>query len=49
MGIHEELERLGFELQEELGSSEDRTEVWISRRSGMGVSIEWFRLREVRR
>ena len=47
MGIAQELEQQGFELHEELGSSEERTEVWVNRETRMGLSLEWFRLTEV--
>jgi hypothetical protein len=27
-----------------MGDSEERIETWINKRSGMGVTMEWFRL-----
>jgi len=49
MCIHDELSRLGYEFEDEFGSSEDHTEVWLNCDAGIGVAIEWFRLPEVAR
>ena len=48
MSIHDELKKLGYKFDHEHGCSEDRTEVWVNRSTGMGIAIEWFRLPEVR-
>ena len=48
MGIHDELGKMGYVFEYEHGDSEERTEVWINRKAGMAVRIEWFRLDEVK-
>ncbi len=47
MGIAEELENQGYELDLDLGSHE-RTQVWVNRHSNRGLLLECFELREVR-
>lgn len=49
MSIQDELRRLGYEFDHEFGCTEERTEVWVNRETGMGIAIEWFRLPEVAR
>ena len=49
MGICDELKRQGYEFDHEYGSSEDRMEVWVNRKTGRGILIEWFSLPEVAR
>jgi len=40
MGIDRELEREGYEYSD----SEAPAEIWISKKAGFGVRLEWFRL-----
>lgn len=49
MSVYAELAKMGYEHDHEYGSSEERAEVWVNRKTGMGVLIEWFRLPEVAR
>lgn len=49
MGIHHELKKQGYEFDHEYGNSDDRTEVWVNRRTRCGVMVEWFMLPEVAR
>lgn len=49
MSIHKELKKQGYEYDHEYGDSEERMEVWVNRKTGMGVAIEWFRLPEAAR
>ncbi len=44
MGLRDELKRLGYEFDHAYGCSEDRTEVWLNRKRGVGIAIERFRL-----
>ena len=46
MGLYDDLEKEGFEFDHEYGDSEGRTEVWVNRKTGRGVMIEWFSLLE---
>jgi len=46
MGIAEELERQGYELEVDLGSHE-RTQLWVNRRLGRALALDWFQLKEV--
>lgn len=48
MSIYDEIRKLGYEFDHDYGCSEERTEVWVNRSTGMGIAIEWFRLPEVR-
>lgn len=47
MELYKALKKLGFEFDDEFASSEERLEVWVNRKRGMGVAIEWFRLPKV--
>lgn len=47
MGIDEELQKQGYQFEYEHGDSEDRTQVWINKKAGMAVRIEWFRMDKV--
>ena len=49
MGTHKELRRQGYEFDHDYGDLGDRTELWVNRRTNMGIPIEWFRLPEVTR
>jgi hypothetical protein len=46
MSIYKELKQLGYEFDHEYGDSEERTEVWVNRKAGMGLRLEWFGLVE---
>ena len=46
MSIADELRNLGYKLEYEYGDSEDRTEVWVNKKAGMAVRIEWMRIDE---
>jgi hypothetical protein len=48
MSIGDELKEQGYQFEYEHGDSEGRTEVWINRKIGMAVRIEWFRMDEVK-
>jgi len=48
MEIRQVLTQQGYELDNEEQTGEGRMEVWINRRTGRGVLVEWFRLPEVR-
>jgi hypothetical protein len=39
MGIDDELEKQGYEYYE----SEAPIEIWINKKTGFGVRLEWFR------
>lgn len=41
MGIDTELEKQGYEYSE----CEAPAEIWINKKIGLGVRLEWFRLR----
>jgi len=49
MSIYDELSRLGYEFDHEYGDSEEKAEVWVNRKTGTGVLIEWFNLAEAAR
>ena len=49
MGVSAELRKQGYEYNHELSNPEDRSEVWVNRRTGTGVLVKWFRLPEVAR
>ena len=40
MGIDKELEKQGYEHDDR----EAPAEIWINKRAGLGVRLEWFRL-----
>ena len=44
MTIADELRRLGYTFQYDHGDSEERTEVWVNKKAGMAVRIEWMRV-----
>jgi hypothetical protein len=49
MSIQDELKRLGFEFDHEVsGGPWQHMDIYVNRRTGMGIAIEWFRLPEVR-
>lgn len=48
MEIRQVLAQEGYELDSEEKRGEDHMEVWINRRTGRGVLVEWFKLPEVR-
>ena len=47
MSIYDELQKLGYAFDHEYGDSEERMEVWVNRKAGTGVMIEWFNMPEV--
>ncbi len=47
MSIQDELRKQGYEYDHEYGHTEDRTEVWVNRKTGRGIASEWFLLPEV--
>lgn len=50
VGIYDEIRKLGYECDHDFnGGSEEHMEVWVNRKTGMGVAIEWFRLPELAR
>lgn len=40
--IYDELRKMGYEFDNEYSNSEERTEVWINRKAGLAVRLEWF-------
>ncbi len=44
MTIADELRSLGYKFEYEHGDSEERTEVWVNKKAGMAVRIEWMRV-----
>jgi len=44
MSIGDELRNQGYRLEYEYGDSEERTEVWVNKKAGMAVRIEWMRV-----
>lgn len=44
MGIDTMLREQGYEFDNEYSDREARAEIWINRKLGMGVRLEWFRL-----
>ena len=44
MGIDTELERQGYEFNSEYSDREATAEIWINKKAGLGVRLEWFRL-----
>jgi len=41
------LRKQGYEFDHEHGNSEEKMEVWVNRKTGRGIAIEWFTLPEV--
>jgi hypothetical protein len=46
MSIYTELAHMGYEFDHEFGDTEERTEVWVNRKAGIGIMLEWFRMVE---
>ena len=44
MRIDKELTSRGFEFGAELTRREAPAEIWINKKDGLGVRLEWFRL-----
>lgn len=44
MGIDGELRKQGYEFDCERSERESPAEIWINRKAGLGVCLEWFRL-----
>lgn len=44
MGIDEELRSQGYEFDCERSERETPAEVWVNRKAGLGIRLEWFRL-----
>ena len=47
MGIHEELRKQGYEFEYERHEGGDRTEVWVNKKAGMAIRIEWLKMDKV--
>ena len=45
MGINKALHIYGYEFDEEYTDSEAPAEIWINKKIGMGLRIEWFMLK----
>ena len=45
MAIDEELQKQGYEFDNEYSDREAPAEIWINKETGLGVRLEWFRLR----
>ncbi len=45
MGIAKALQNQGYEFDEECTDREGNAEIWINRKGGMGMRIEWFMLK----
>ena len=44
MEIGEALKSQGYEFEYDHGDSEERIEVWINKKAGMALRLEWIRL-----
>ena len=44
MGLDEELKRQGYEFDDERTEREAPVEIWINKKVGLGVRLEWLRL-----
>ena len=44
MGIDTTLQEQGYEFDYEYSDREAPAEIWINRKTGMGVRLEWFRV-----
>lgn len=47
--MRDELRMQGYEFDHGFRSGNGRSEVWVNRKSGRGIAIEWFRLPEAAR
>ena len=47
MSIEKTLERQGYELEYECTELGDRKQVWLNKKIGMAVRVEWFRMEKV--
>ena len=47
MEIRQVLMQQGYELDNKEQTGEGHMEVWVNRRTGRGVMVEWFKLPEV--
>jgi len=45
MGIDKELRINGYEFDEGRTERDAPAELWINRKAGLGIRLEWFRLR----
>ena len=45
MVVDKELRRRGYEFDDEDTERNAPVEIWINRKAGLGVRLEWFRLR----
>jgi hypothetical protein len=45
MGIDKELKKQGYEFDCDHSERESPAEIWINKKAGLGVRLEWFRLR----
>jgi len=49
VGIQDELLEMGYEYDDGYGNMERRAEVWVNRKTGTGILVEWFHLAEAAR
>ena len=47
MGIEQELQKQGYEYQYACELGEDRKQVWINKKAGIAIRIEWIRMEKV--
>jgi hypothetical protein len=45
MGIDRELQRQGYKFDHDRSEQESPAEIWVNRKAGLGIHLEWFRLR----
>ena len=47
MTVEETLRSQGYELEYECTDLGDRKQVWINKKAGMAVRVEWFKMEKV--
>jgi len=47
MGVAEELRKQGYRREYGYSEGEDHTEVWVNRKAGKAVRIEWMEIEKV--
>lgn len=44
MAIDKELRNQGYEFDVEYSENEATAEIWINKKDGLGIRLEWFKL-----
>ena len=47
MTIEKELQSQGYELEYGCSDNEDRKQVWVNKKAGMAIRIEWLKMEKV--